>query len=324
MAKKLIVFILSVIFAVICSLHVFSVSVVVDGNVNERAWIDTSTYVLVSATDVSNNAVEFATAAVLSEDNYLLYLGFKVNVGGSINETTPHGVRISINNGDFIEISRQGVSAYDTSLYNITAAVQEYSSTSYRVEMSLGIKYGLDNVDSIRVQFIDGNGDNSNTYPIPLPQQQTEETTTYAQSETTTKKLTDNTTRITTTKKETTAKRTTTERTTKGRTTAEKTTKEKTTKETTTKKQTTKRTAESITVKTVTVYITVPVAAESSAQTTLDETVTTAAEEETQSGSMKPYKELTYFGIAGLLILTFGICVMVNMTNDRNKTKNEK
>lgn len=325
MLKRLSIILLVIsLLAVSFALSVEGLNIKIDGFADEKVWLDCYTQVLVSSRDDSNNDVSFALANVLyDEENHRVYLSFKANVNGTVfspsQETAEpveylHGVRINVDNSGFVGVSHNGIELYNSNLYYIEAAVSEYNSSAFGVELCLGVKLGLHTLESISVQFVDGNGVPSNAYTLALPTLPSEETTTLYQlildettAETTTK---NNTTRITTTKL-------TTEKTTKDKkTTAEKTTKEKNTKEKTTKPKTTKlrTTKPKTTAKVVTVYVTVPGYAET---TVKDSTVSEMSSE--QVLQEKTYKELKYAAVAGLLILIFGLCVIINMLNDKNK-----
>lgn len=323
MFKKSVV-ILSVIllFVGLFAVPVSGLNIRIDGVASEKVWLDCHTQVLVSNRDESNNDVDFAIANVLyDEDNNRVYLSFKVNVNGIVlspsKETTEpaeylHGIRINVDNSGFVAISHNGLEPYNSNLYYIEAAVSEHNSSAFSVEICLGVKLGLRTLKSVSVQLVDGNGAPSNVYSVNLPSLPSEETTTAYQpvfdetdNETTAK---NNTTRITTTRHTTTERTTGSEKTTVQKTTAVKTTKEKTTRLRTTKPKTT--------AKTVTVYVTVPQEVET---TVNDVTVSENSSEQIQQE--KTYKELKYAAAAGLLILIFGLCVIINMLNDKNKSK---
>ncbi len=322
MSKKPVI-ILIVISLLVASLAlpVSGLNIRIDGVAVEKAWLDCHTQVLVSNRDESNNDVGFAIANVLyDEDNNRAYLSFKVNVNGLLFPSSQdtdntvqymHGVRINVDNSGFIGVSHSGTEPYDENLYFIEAAVSEHDSSAFSAEICLGVKLGLHTLDSVSVQFIDGNGIPSNVYELDLPLLPSEETTIAYQpdfneteKETTTR---NNTTRITTTRRVTTERTTRPEKTTVQKTTAVKTTKEKTTKIRTTKPKTT--------AKVVTVYVTVPQMVETTANAT---TGTETASEQVQQE--RTYKELKYAAAAGLLILIFGLCVIINMLNDKNKS----
>ena len=322
MLKRIAIILLVIsLLAVFFAVPVEGLDIKIDGLADEKVWLNCHTQVLVSNRDDSNNDICFALANVLyDEENNRVYLSFKANVNGAVFypsqvTTEPvqylHGVRINVDNSGFVEISHNGVEPYNSNLYFIEAAVSEHDSSAFGAEICLGVKLGLHTLRSISVQFIDGNGVPSNAYMLNLPSLPSEETTTAYQpvfdvteKETTTK---NNTTRITTAKHTTTEKTTKPEKRTVQKTTAVKTTKEKTTKLRTTKPKTT--------AKVVTVYVTVPEYIE----TTVNEaTVSEVSSEQIQQE--KTYKELKYAAAAGLLIFIFGLCVIINMLNDKNKS----
>lgn len=300
----------------------------IDGAATEKVWLDCRTQVLVSNRDESNNDVDFAIASVLcDEGDNRVYLSFKVNVNGTVlppEQSTAqpvqymYGVRINVDNSGFVGAYHNSVEPYDDNLYYIEAAVSQLDRSAFSAEICLGVKLGLDTLKSIYVQFVDGNGVPSNIYEVDLPALPSEETTTSSfqpafdetEKETTSK---NNTTRITTTRRTTTERTTKPAKTTVEKTTVEKTTAVKTTKEKTTKLKTTKP---KTTAKVVTVYVTVPQELET---TVKEATVSEAASEQIQQE--KTYKELKYAAAAGLLILIFGLCVIINMLNDKNGSK---
>ena len=322
MLKKIaIILVVISLLAASLTVPVKGLNIKIDGLADEKPWLDCYTQVLVSNRDDSNNEISFALANVLyDEANNRVYLSFKANVDGTVNSPSQetdeaveylHGVRINVDNTGFVSATHNGVEPYDSNLYYIEAAVSEYNPAAFGVELCLGVKLGLHTLRSISVQFVDGSGAPSNAYSLALPPLPSEETTTaYQQYFDETEKETtsrNNTTRITTTK------RTTTEKTTKPETTtAEKTTKPKTTKEKTTRLRTTKP---KTTAKVVTVYVNAPQKAETTA---IDSTVSELSSE--QALQEKTYKELKYAAAAGLLILIFGLCVIINMLNDKNKS----
>ena len=323
MCKRItIIPIVILLLAVSLAVPVNGMEMKIDGLANEKVWLDCHTQVLVSSRDDSNNDVSFALANVLyDEANNRIYLSFKVNVNSVVltpsQETTQpeeylHGVRLNVDNSGFVGVSHNGVEPYDSNLYYIDAAVSEYNPSAFGVEICLGVKLGLHTLESVSVQFVDGFGVPSNAYTLNLPPLPSEETTTAYQpafdkteKETTTR---NNTTRIITTKCTTTGRITQPEKTTVEKTTAVKTTKEKTTKIRTTKPKTT--------AKVVTVYVTVPQEVETVVnETTVSEVTSEQAQQE------KAYKELKYAAAAGLIILIFGLCVIINTLNDKNKSE---
>lgn len=327
MVKRIASVILTVILISMFWLNVCSANIVIDGRSNEQAWVDSYGEILVSSKDVSNCAVEFASFATkVDYDNSIIYFSFKVIVDGLVDESTSHGVSVDVNNSGAVRITRDSVSEYNTVYYSYDAALCEYSSTDFCVETAIGIKHGIDTVYDIKVQFIDGNGDYSNEYSVSLPQPPVEETTTliftepyFSQSEEYTESKT---TAVKTTEKKTTAKRTTTRKATTERTTVQKTEKltVKQTEKTTKAPKTTKETKDT-TVKIVTVYVLVT--AKTDKETTAEKTEQIAVSTETQSindndDTFKVRKEIAYIGVAVLLIVTFGVCVMVNMSHDKN------
>ena len=332
MAKRVIVIILTVIYSFAFWLNVYSANIVIDGIAKERDWVDSFGNVVVSSKDISNCTVEFASVATVTDySNNIIYFCFNVIVDGVVDETTTHGVSIAVNSAEPVRITKDSVSEYDTVLFSYTAAIYEHSSTDFTVETALGIKYGIDTVYKIEVQFVDGNGDYSNVYSLALPEPPTQETTTARYPETTT--VPDNgyteskTTAKSTTAKETTRKHTTTKKETTARTTVPKTEKLTSESEKTTQvKNKTTKVREETTVKIVTVYV--PVTDKSTAESVAekaDNEVSASsnhAENENSANdnsAFKIRKEIAYVGIAVMLIVTFGICIIINMNYDKKQ-----
>lgn len=324
MAKRLSVIILIVILIFPCAFAAKSSYIDIDGYVNEKAWHSAKTQVLLPSTGVSNSDVDFATAQVLfDEDNHLVYLGFKVRLTTDTEDLAErgYGIRLSINGGDFIEFTALSADEYDIDAYNYTVGFSSDGGVRFNAEVLLGVKYGLETLESIRVRFIDGFGIPSNAYEVDLPQLLNEQTTTALAVD-------DTTNSITTTAKTTTTKPTATERKTTACSTAKKQTTAKAvtaakpdkTKPTATKKAT------KTTVKAVTVYITIPVSEISSVQNET-EMSTSAAQETSESNEekiSKPQKISAYFGVAALLVATFGVIVVVNMNAEKKAQEQEK
>lgn len=326
------VIILTVIYSFVFWLNAYSANIVIDGIAKERDWVDSYGNVAVSSKDISNCTVEFASVATVTDySNNIIYFCFNVIVDGAVDETTPHGVSIAVNSAEPVRITRDSVSEYDTVLFSYTAAIYEHSSTDFTVETALGIKHGIDTVYKIEVQFVDGNGDYSNAYSVTLPEPPTQETTTVYYPEATT--APDNsyteskTTEKSTTVKETTRKHTTTKKETTVRTTAPKTEKLTSESEKTTKvKNKTTKAREETTVKIVTVYVTVT--DKSPAESVTEKADTEAytsdnhaenASSATDNSTFKIRKEIAYVGIAVMFIVTFGICVIINMNYDKKQ-----
>lgn len=315
MVLKRFAVILIVISLLAFTLRVSGLEIKTDGIADEKIWLDAPTQVLVSAEGNSNNAVTFAvTSCVYDEETNRAYLLFKVNTDTVIDSSTPHGLLINVDNSGFIGVSNNGVESYDTAFYLIESGIYEYSNGAFCVEICLGVKLGLRSLERVEVMLVDGNGIPSNSYELSLPSLPSEETTTQflyqTTAPTTSETTTNNTTRITTTKSSTTVSKT--EKTTKQtKTTLAKTTTAKTTKAKTTKAKTTKA---KTTAKVVTVYVTVT-------ESVSTPNTETSAESTLVNEEQQTYKELKYAAVAGLIILIFGLCVIINMNNDKNKNK---
>ncbi len=330
--KKLLAIILIVIFTVL-SVSALSPSITLDGSVSERAWMSVETQILLTVKQSSNCDVDYADACVLYDtDSSIAYLGFEARVKNELTNTQDYGVAISLNGGDFIRITKAERPSLDPDLYSFDSAFYSGSSNLFCVEIKLGVKMGLDSLESIRVQFIDGFGVPSNAYSLKLPAAQVEETTTsYAPTltEPATQRTTNNTTRITTTSKPTTTK-TTTERTTRT-TTAKPTTTIKTTVPKTTAAKTTKPLASTVIYVTVTTpetnasdYTTVPETETSSAA---PESTAETTSEQFDFGSSKRNSIYGGIGVATLFLVVLGIIVYVNMKaeyKDEKEKRSEK
>lgn len=324
MAKRLSVIILIVILILPCVFAAKSAYIEIDGYVNEKAWHSAKTQVLVPSSGVSNSDVDFATAQVLfDEDNHLAYLGFKVRLTTNMEDLAErgYGIRLSINGGDFIEFTALSADEYDIDAYSYTVGLSSQDGVRFNAEVLLGVKYGLETLDSIRVRFIDGFGIPSNAYEVDLPQLLSEQNTTSSFEEYTTNSIT-TTAKPTTTKPTTTQHKTTVCSTTKKQTTVKSVSiaEQKSTKPTDTTKDT------KTTVKAVTVYITIPVSQISSVQNDT-EMSTSAAQETSESNEekiSKPQKISAYFGVAALLVATFGVIVVVNMNAEKKAQEQEK
>lgn len=339
MTGKLIAIILTVILIGSFAVFARSADITIDGRTNEREWVDSYAVTLVSTKDISNCDVEFAAvSSVIDYDNNVIYFAFRVIVDGTVDLTTMHGVSVDINNSGAVRIDHSGVTAYDTVYYSYNAAVCEYSSNSFCVEAAVGIKYGIDSVHDISIQFVDGDGDYSNVYRFDLPEPPTEEITTVSydeETEYTEEDYTESkTTKPTTTKKVTTTKATTEKKTTLPRTTYRKTTASEITEHISVKesesfvqtKPATTHSQKNTTIKIVTVYV--PVTDNGNKTESENSTVYPAVSqipgseenaETSESDTFKIRKESAYLSVAVLAIVTFGVCVIVNMSYDKQK-----
>ncbi len=328
MAKRLLSIILIVILCFACIISVKSAFVEIDGYVNERAWHSAQTQILVSGSGISNCDVDFATVQVLlDEDNHLVYLGLKARLSTAVPdlEAKGYGVRISINGGEFVEFTSLSSDDYDLDSYNYTVGFSSSDGARYNAEILLGVKYGLEALESIEVRFIDGFGVPSNVYEVALPELLSEQTTSADLLNTTslTSKPQNTTDSISTTRKTTTSKVSTTKQRTTARTTSAKSKVSKTKAEKTSR-QINNQTASA---KTVVVYVTVTEPSYSESQNTVSEKSSAAAQASQNQNAQtvsRPNKVLAYLGVAALLVITFGVIVVVNINAERKAQEQGK
>ncbi|MBQ8027683.1 MAG: hypothetical protein IJ261_06160, partial [Clostridia bacterium] len=57
---------------------------------------------------------------------------------------------------------------YNVEEFSLESAVSAYSSAAYSAEVELGVKRGVDSIDTIAVRFIDADGSPSNIYDVDL------------------------------------------------------------------------------------------------------------------------------------------------------------
>lgn len=321
------------------SLLVNAKSVEIDGYATESPWQDLEPQVLVSGEGKSNCEVTFAlVTCFVDELSNSIYLAVKACTSGTqLTPQTSHGVMVNVDNSGFVEITHAKITEYDNFNFAFEGAVSEYNPNDFCAEIRVGIKYGLEKLNSIELRILDGNGVSSNVYQVDLSLLHAEETTTAPiglQEETTAKSATEKyTTGISETDEVTGTKYNYTTPDRSKRTTERTTEKEKTTREKTTRfvtaaktKEPKKTATQAAPVQIVTVYITeqtVTNLASENEKVSSGETVTVSQDR------FSEYKELKLAGIIALIVLIFGVIVMVKTQNGRreleraneNKTK---
>lgn len=317
--KLTIIIALTVCLGLVITVNAASMNV--DGRLNERIWLSCDSKYIVSPNDISNCGVKYATVTYLFDtSNNLLYIGFKVECNPVTGEILQPGLAVSIDGSDFMTLTTDGVSTYDTYNYSFSGMVHIFNEHSYTAEVALGMKLGIKYGAALALRFMDMDGIPSNVYYDTVPDPPA------AQAESTT---------AVTTQRETTAAPTATEKTTVKVTNAptEKTTK---LKEPKTKAVTTKRVTEKkdetrkiiVQAEVVTVYITVPIYSESYAASEKQEAAQTVTN---QKNSDESYQSISFMRktvtacVIGLIVMSLSFCVAVNVAHDRRmKSKDDK
>ncbi len=332
--KRNCIIILSVMLILACAVNSTAASIDIDGYVNERNWMSVTPQILVSASGISNCDVDFATAQVLfDEDNNVAYIGIEARFNTKVDEDATdeysqpvlpqYGVALSVNYGPFIKLINGYTDEYDLDLFSYTADFSLVSGLRMGAEIALGVKMGMDTLESLRVQVIDGNGEPSNAYELDLPPLQSELTTVTNEPEKATQsqvRTTKNsTTRITTTRPTTT---------TTGRyTTAKPATTLRPSTVTAAERRTSTSAFAAISVEAVTTAAPVVITAYITLvqpqifETSGTDAVSVQANETTEPviGGFAGNKIAAYLAVAALLVITFGVVVVVNMNAEHNE-----
>ncbi len=267
---------------VVLSLFCFSFAVSalkVDGVMNDSAWLDSYSTVFISSSDVSNCDADFASVSVLSDkkSNQLLF-GFKVELNSPIENSTDYGVAVSINSGEFIYVTADGVSGYDAEKYSLEGAARVLSDKAFVSEVIIGVKYGLSSVDTVEVRVVDSHGMPSTVFSLDSA---------GILSDLTAEETSEKSERTSAKKKSTTKKYS---------------------------KKTKQTTAESITENTLSdsdkIYNNY---FESNQYVPYDEQTTVLTMEQ-----IKVQRGFSYAAVAALILLALGICVVVNVKHDKN------
>ena len=274
----------------------FNVSAVnTDGILDENEWENIQPTVLVSGADVANCGVKNGIVYIFcdeSEDR--IYIGFKVKLSQNIKEDSSYGVAVSADSGGFANITPNGISSYDTDKFSVEAKVCTYSDTAFSAEVALGVKYGLETADSIRVRFIDADGIPSNVYTLKVPYDTSAKSDSFP-----TQKAGDG-------DKGTTGK-------SHNKVTAAKTTVPKTTKPKSSNPKAYDEFSD-----------TASAVAGSYGDVQTSDRINSVSSEETTVltvKQMKFNKGFTYAAVAALIILALGICVAVNLSRDKENGK---
>ncbi len=264
-----------------------SSAIKIDGFLNETEWKNTQPTVLVTDSDEANCAVDKGVVSIFCDDSTeKIHIGFKVSLSDVFDDKNDlYGVAVSVGNGDFIKATKNGISSYDTDKFSVEAKVAAYSDSAFGAEIIIGVKYGVDSVDTVRVRFIDADGLPSTVYTMEIPSDSAEESVTVQPVKDNKPADSDEkTTKLSATKKP------------------------KTTKAKTTKPEKTASADEA--------YINDLVTTDADTSPLMQEetTVMTVKQVELQKG-------FTYAAVASLIILALGICVAVNLARDKENNK---
>lgn len=290
MFKKFVCLLLT--FVIVFYVGVLGVSALkIDGVMDEADWKNAEKFNIIVSSSSANCKVKLGVVFVLEErKNNRINFGFKVKLSENIGESKSYGVAISINNSDFIYISADSLSDYNTDLFGVEYAFEVTGEDSFNVEVGLGMKYGIDSFENVRVRFIDASGAPSTVFDVDYKLSSSavdEETATVPTS-------VDNAELQSPTNK---AEKTTTNKTTKVKTTKAKTTKEKSTK--------LKSDIPDYTVTVSTAWY----------QNTTDENATT----QLNMTQMRFYDNTFKTLVIIILLLMLGICVSVNVIRQNKK-----
>lgn len=267
-----------------------SAALKIDGFLNEKEWKNTQPTVLITDSKAANCEVDKGIVSVFcDESTEKIYLGFKVSLTDTVDdENDSYGVSFSVGSGEFIKVTDNGISSYDKDKFSVEAEITAYSDSAFGVETVIGVKYGLDSVETVRVRFIDADGSPSNVYTVEVPRNIVAESeSVQLQQPIHNNRPADNE-----------------ERTTKSSATK----KPKKSKLETTKRKTTALTVEN--------YINSTVATYTDTNPLMQEETTVMTVKQ-----VKMQKGFTYAAVALLLILALGICVAINLARDKEKSE---
>ncbi len=275
-----------------------SAALKIDGFLNEKEWKNTQPTVLVTDSDAANCEVDKGIVSVFcDESTERIHLGFKVSLTDYFDDkNTYYGVAVSVDSGDFIKITLDGISAYDIDKFSVEAEITAYSDSAFGVEAVIGVKYGLSAIDTVRVRFIDADGSPSNVYTVKVPRDTVAESeTVQLQQPIYNNGLADNEIN----------------KTTKVKNTASKTSKPKTTKHKTTTTSGKGYDKDDVT----TAFAVNGQGSDQANQLPQEETTVMTVRQ------VKMQKGFTYAAVAALILLALGICVAVNLARDKEKNK---
>lgn len=271
-----------------------SAALKIDGFLNENEWKNTQPTVLVTNSDVANCEIDKGIVSIFCDNlTEKIYLGFKVSLTDTVDdENNSYGVSFSVGSDEFVKVTNKGISSYDTDKYSVEAKITAYSDTAFGVEAVIGVKYGLDSVDTVRVRFIDADGSPSNVYSMKiLPDSAEKSETVQLQQPVYNNGSTDNEVK-----------------TTKYKKAASETKKSKISKSETTKRKTTSSSSED--------YVNNVLTTNADANLLAQEETTVMTVKQ-----VKIQKGFTYAAVTVLIILALGICVAVNLARDKEKCK---
>ncbi len=139
----------------------------IDGVLDESNWKTAEKYSLVTSQAAANCQVKLGIVSVFEErDLNRINFGFKVKLSENIDESSLYGVAISINSSNFIYITADSVSSYNTDLFGVEYAFDVTGEDSFNVEVALGMKYGIDSFDDISIRFVDASGAPSTVFDL--------------------------------------------------------------------------------------------------------------------------------------------------------------
>lgn len=299
-------------FLVICLVSSFAFSacaVDIDGLMGEAAWKSAYKTTLFTSSEVANCNIKSAVLTIIEDpkSNRLLF-GFKVKLSDSIENSLNYGVAVSLNSSEFIVVQQDSVSDYDTDIFGVEYGIEATGDDAFCAEVAVGLKYGLNTAEDIKVRVIDANGSPSTVFDVDyfIQSELTESEKTTFKSE--------NVQTVAATASEADKKTAINNiATTKSPSTKNTTIKSiKTTKQKTTKKI--------VTEKTVSVYITQP---ESSPEIKLS--VFDDNNESTTSLNIKQvnfYKNTFKILVIVIILLALCVCVAVNVIREKKKNGN--
>ena len=149
-------------------LFIFSVNAVdIDGVMDEVVWKKAYKTTLFTSSDIANCNVKSAVLTITEEPktNRLIF-GFKVKLTDSIDGSLNYGAAVSLNSSDFITVQPDFISDYDTDLFGVEYGIEATGDDSFCAEIAVGLKYGLNTAENIKVRIIDANGSPSTVFNV--------------------------------------------------------------------------------------------------------------------------------------------------------------
>lgn len=250
---------------------------------SEDVWRDLQPIVFVSSAGKSGCDAKFAAVSIYTDESSgRIMFGFKADFVSFVEDSTDYGVAVRVNSDDFINVTAGGISYFNQDKYSVEGAAYNHTSTGITAEVALGIKYGLSTVESIDVRVIDSQGVPSNVYAIKLEN-------VFGEAERLTSRINSGET-YSQSKKNTT---------------------QKTTKKSTKPEKTTFQLVENVPAVT---YTTEPYTDWWEAKPEIPEGAETTV---LTMDQYKMHKGFSYAAVAGLILLALGICVVINLKNDK-------